>query len=109
MMKVNVKLVNKEMVERYLKMLDYIELNTKGKIVSENTVDEISCCVQAFNVEQDPQITFKCFQIDENAEHFYITTEDKKEVIFDKEDIKQMDVEWTNKKYPRSLKIKGVE
>ncbi len=113
MMNVNVKLVNKEMVERYLRMLDDIELNNEGKVVTDKTADEISCCVQAFDVVQDPQIQFEAYNIDENAFHFWFKVADskvsEKTVMFDKEDIKQMDVEWTNKKYPRSLKIKGVE
>ena len=103
MMKVNVKLVNKEMVERYLRELDGIELNDEGKVITDADTC-VSACLECFDVEQDPQITFRCYKIDENEEHFYITTADKKEVVFDKEDIRQMDIEYTNAKYPRLLR-----
>lgn len=108
MMNVNVKLVNREMVERYLRMLDGIELNSEGKVITgADTVDETSCCVQSFDVKQDTQITFSCYEIAENEDHFYIKHSAGKGVtvvtVLDKEDIKQIDIEYTNKKYPRYL------
>ena len=103
MMRVNIKIVNKEMVERYLKELEGTILNDEGKVITGQD-STVSACLEGFDVEQDPQITFECYKLDENEDHFYITTSDKKEVVFDKEDIKQMDVEYTNKKYPRLLR-----